>query len=143
MTDRGLYDRDGAAHYLSATPRIVDDLRIGGDLLAVQHGGEWKFRRGDLDNYIGGLPPFIPDRYVDSRAVQKPADHGPAEDADSTQGPAELWLTRMEVAARLRIAPKTLDQWAHKRYGPPYARFGKYARYRLADIVAWEDGSGH
>ena len=49
-----------------------------------------------------------------------------------------VWLTRPEVAERLRVPVKTLAQWAHQGDGPRYARFGKYTRYRLADLMAWE-----
>lgn len=48
------------------------------------------------------------------------------------------WLTREELSERLRIPVKTLAQWAHLGKGPRYARFGKYARYRLDDVMAWE-----
>lgn len=49
------------------------------------------------------------------------------------------WLTRPEVAKRLRVAPATMAEWAMKGIGPRYARFGKYARYRLSDVIAWEE----
>lgn len=49
------------------------------------------------------------------------------------------WLTRVEVAERLRVPVSTLEGWAVKGCGPRYARFGRHARYRLADIEAWED----
>lgn len=48
------------------------------------------------------------------------------------------WLTRDEVAARLRVAPKTLAQWAHQHKGPPFGKFGKHVRYRITDVEAWE-----
>jgi excisionase family DNA binding protein len=50
----------------------------------------------------------------------------------------DLWMTRDEVAARLRVPPMTLREWAHKRRGPRYAKIGKHARYLLSDVVAWE-----
>ncbi len=52
---------------------------------------------------------------------------------------ATVWLTRPEVAARIRIEPSTLAYWAVKGIGPRYARFGRHVRYRLADVEAWED----
>jgi hypothetical protein len=27
----------------------------------------------------------------------------------------------------------------HKGTGPKYARFGRHVRYRLSDVIAWED----
>ena len=49
------------------------------------------------------------------------------------------WLTRPEVAERLRVPEKTLAQWAVKKTGPRYAKLGRHVRYRLADVEAWED----
>ena len=50
----------------------------------------------------------------------------------------EPWLTRKEVADRLRVPPGTVADWASKGTGPPYGIFGKHARYRLSDVIAWE-----
>lgn len=49
------------------------------------------------------------------------------------------WLTREEVAERLKVPEKTLAQWGHLRKGPKYARFGRHCRYRLSDVIAWEE----
>jgi hypothetical protein len=49
-----------------------------------------------------------------------------------------IWLTRQQVADRLMVPFNTLNMWAVKSYGPPYARIGRYVRYRLADVIAWE-----
>jgi excisionase family DNA binding protein len=51
----------------------------------------------------------------------------------------DRWLTRLEVADRLRLPKTTLDQWAARKIGPRYAVFGRHARYRLSDVVAWEE----
>lgn len=51
----------------------------------------------------------------------------------------DQWLTRAEVAERLRVPEKTLAQWASQRRGPKYARFGRHCRYRLSDVIAWEN----
>ncbi|AUM17208.1 MULTISPECIES: helix-turn-helix domain-containing protein [Rhodococcus] len=50
----------------------------------------------------------------------------------------DRWLSREEVANRLQIPPKTLAQWASLGRGPRFARIGRYARYRLSDVLAWE-----
>lgn len=52
----------------------------------------------------------------------------------------DRWLTRAEAADRLRLPVKTLAKWASDGTGPPYARFGKHVRYRLADVIDWERG---
>ncbi|WP_378743214.1 helix-turn-helix domain-containing protein [Nocardia brasiliensis] len=50
------------------------------------------------------------------------------------------WLTRAEVAARLKVAPQTLANWAWEGRGPRFAKpEGGHCRYRLADVIAWED----
>ncbi|MDX1890126.1 helix-turn-helix domain-containing protein [Mycolicibacterium sp. 050158] len=52
--------------------------------------------------------------------------------------PPVQWLTRAEVAQRLRVPVKTLAMWASGKKGPPYAIFGKHARYSLSQLVEWE-----
>lgn len=51
----------------------------------------------------------------------------------------EQWLTRDEVAERLKIPVSTIKYWASQRKGPRFARFGNHCRYRLSDVIAWED----
>lgn len=51
----------------------------------------------------------------------------------------DYWLTRPEVAERLRVPERTLAQWASQGKGPRYRRFGRHARYALADVIAWEN----
>jgi len=54
--------------------------------------------------------------------------------------PAErTWLSRKQVAARLNVPVATLANWASQRRGPRYGRFGNYTRYRLSDVIAWEE----
>ncbi|MFF0499743.1 helix-turn-helix domain-containing protein [Nocardia aobensis] len=50
----------------------------------------------------------------------------------------DVWLTTDEVAARLKIPKKTLAVWASLGRGPRYVRMGRYRRYRVVDLVAWE-----
>jgi hypothetical protein len=52
----------------------------------------------------------------------------------------DRWLTRSEVAERLRVPLGAVADWASKGTGPPYARIGKFARYRLSDVIACEQG---
>jgi len=51
----------------------------------------------------------------------------------------EQWLTRIEVSQRLNVPKRTLDQWAAQKKGPPYRRFGRHTRYRMSQLIAWED----
>lgn len=53
--------------------------------------------------------------------------------------PADVWLTRKDVSDRMQIPVATLAQWASHGRGPKYASFGRHARYRLSDLIAWED----
>ncbi|WP_297624123.1 helix-turn-helix domain-containing protein [Nocardia sp.] len=53
-------------------------------------------------------------------------------------GQHPIWLSTNEVAQRLRVPPKTLAVWASARRGPRFARIGRYRRYRLCDVIAWE-----
>ncbi|MBF6276314.1 MULTISPECIES: helix-turn-helix domain-containing protein [Nocardia] len=48
------------------------------------------------------------------------------------------WLTTEEVARRLKVPCKTLATWASARKGPPYARIGRFRRYRRLDLIEWE-----
>ncbi|WP_147137017.1 helix-turn-helix transcriptional regulator [Nocardia ninae] len=50
------------------------------------------------------------------------------------------WLTRAEVSARLKVSVQTLANWAWEGRGPRFARpGGGHCRYRLTDVMAWED----
>ncbi|MFD6516533.1 helix-turn-helix transcriptional regulator [Rhodococcus sp. NPDC060176] len=51
----------------------------------------------------------------------------------------DYWLSRQEVADRLKLPVKTLAQWSSLGKGPRFAKIGKFARYKLTDLVAWED----
>ncbi|WP_084510598.1 helix-turn-helix domain-containing protein [Nocardia lijiangensis] len=61
----------------------------------------------------------------------------PSSDADASRSD-EIWLSTQEVARRLKIPVKTLAAWAAGGRGPRYARMGRYRRYRLSDLLAWE-----
>ena len=50
------------------------------------------------------------------------------------------WLSRRELADRLGLPVKTLAEWASKGTGPRYAKFGKHTRYKLGDVIEWENG---
>lgn len=50
----------------------------------------------------------------------------------------DRWITRQQVADREQLPVATLAQWASQGKGPRYARFGRHCRYRLSDVIAWE-----
>ena len=56
-----------------------------------------------------------------------------------TNTPDTIWLTRTEFAERIGVPVKTTAEWATKGTGPRYARFGRHVRYRLIDVIAWEN----
>ncbi len=66
--------------------------------------------------------------------MESPHEETPQEDPTP-----EVWITRKELATRTKIPHNTLNQWASRGKGPRYARFGSIVRYRLADVVAWEE----
>ncbi|MEV0573003.1 helix-turn-helix domain-containing protein [Micrococcus luteus] len=44
-----------------------------------------------------------------------------------------------DLAARVGVPVATVYNWRTTGYGPRGFRVGKYLRYRLADVEAWED----
>ncbi len=59
--------------------------------------------------------------------------------------PSDEILTPAEVAARLKVPPKTVYEFTRKRQGgrvPLKAlRAGKFLRFRWADVLHWMDRS--
>jgi predicted DNA-binding transcriptional regulator AlpA len=49
------------------------------------------------------------------------------------------WLSRQELADRYGVPVKTPAEWASKGTGPRYAKFGRHVRYRLSDVIDWEN----
>lgn len=49
----------------------------------------------------------------------------------------EPLATKDEVAAYLRIDPRTLDNWASNGQGPDYIKVGGARRYDMADVRNW------
>ncbi|MFD0359869.1 helix-turn-helix domain-containing protein [Nocardia sp. GCM10030253] len=50
----------------------------------------------------------------------------------------DSWLSTDDVAKRLKMPKKTLAAWASAGRGPRFARMGRYRRYRLSDLLVWE-----
>ncbi|MFF2082696.1 helix-turn-helix domain-containing protein [Nocardia sp. NPDC058176] len=116
--------------------------------------------KGKTSSYSGCEPVYIPrsmtvsstlgtGRATDPEKLRSPMpSHEPRSAAPRSnrrtnpQQPSppddETWLSTAELAARLKIPAKTLATWASSGTGPRYARIGRYRRYRLGDIRAWE-----
>lgn len=47
------------------------------------------------------------------------------------------YVTTDELAAYLRKAPGTLDQWASRGYGPDFEKPGRDRLYKADDVKAW------
>lgn len=47
-------------------------------------------------------------------------------------------LTIVELAERERVPIETVYGWNKNGTGPPRMKIGRYVRYRLADVLAWE-----
>ncbi|MEV0043947.1 helix-turn-helix domain-containing protein [Nocardia rhamnosiphila] len=65
-------------------------------------------------------------------------DQAGSSDPSAPVANDETWLSTRDVAQRLKIPAKTLSSWAAAGRGPRFARIGRYRRYRLADLLAWE-----
>ncbi|WP_280409124.1 helix-turn-helix domain-containing protein [Nocardia brasiliensis] len=59
-------------------------------------------------------------------------------------GVGPTWLTREEVAQRLRFSVKTLANWAAQTpsKGPRFTKVGRQCRYDLGDVIAWQEAQG-
>lgn len=47
-------------------------------------------------------------------------------------------LSMQDLAVRFQVPLQTVRLWRHKGYGPAGFQVGRFVRYRLADVVAWE-----
>lgn len=55
-------------------------------------------------------------------------------------------LSPRELAEREGVPLETVYLWNRKRTGPRYMKIGHHVRYRLADVIAWEESrvvAGH
>lgn len=52
---------------------------------------------------------------------------------------SEQSLTTSEAASFLAASPSTLESWRHKRRGPAFIRQGRSIRYRLADLIKFQE----
>ena len=49
------------------------------------------------------------------------------------------YLTTRELAARWSVKPATLLAWRGKGKGPTYTRLGTAVRYRMVDVIEYEN----
>ncbi|MFE5837231.1 helix-turn-helix transcriptional regulator [Arthrobacter sp. NPDC056493] len=52
---------------------------------------------------------------------------------------AERHLTMQDLADRCGVSLATVRQWRVKGTGPRGMAIGKYVRFRLSDVLAWEE----
>jgi predicted DNA-binding transcriptional regulator AlpA len=48
-------------------------------------------------------------------------------------------LSPVELAERYDVPLETIYSWNKTRTGPRFMKIGRHVRYRLADVIAWED----
>lgn len=48
-------------------------------------------------------------------------------------------LTPVDLAEREQVKLSTVYEWNSARTGPPFMRIGRQVRYRLADVIEWEN----
>ncbi|GAB2836349.1 helix-turn-helix domain-containing protein [Actinoallomurus bryophytorum] len=51
----------------------------------------------------------------------------------------EKHLTPEDLAERVGVPVKTIYGWNSRGDGPRYMKIGRHVRYRLADVVTWEN----
>lgn len=51
----------------------------------------------------------------------------------------EKHLTVEQFAERVGVPVKTVYDWNSKGLSPRYMPVGRYVRYRLVDVIAWEE----
>jgi predicted DNA-binding transcriptional regulator AlpA len=48
-------------------------------------------------------------------------------------------LSPAELAERYGLPLETIYGWQRTRTGPQFMKIGRHVRYRLADVIAWEN----
>lgn len=51
----------------------------------------------------------------------------------------ETLLSVEDVAARYQVSPATIHQWLYRGTAPRSIKVGKYRRWKLEDVLAWEE----
>lgn len=50
-----------------------------------------------------------------------------------------VWMTPRDIADRYGVSLRTVEDWRYHRRGPRFAYIGRAARYRLDDVLSYED----
>ena len=50
----------------------------------------------------------------------------------------EHLLTSRELSQRWNLSIRTIEKWRYVDYGPPFLKLGKAIRYRIEDIIDFE-----
>ena len=58
---------------------------------------------------------------------------------ESAQEATTPFLSVDELAARYSVSPATVHAWIYKRTGPRSHKIGRHRRFRLDDVLAWEE----
>lgn len=68
------------------------------------------------------------------------APEHPVPRISEAEAPSEMvtHLTEGELARRWRLSPRTLERWRRARTGPAWLRLNGRVRYRLPDVIAFE-----
>ena len=48
-------------------------------------------------------------------------------------------LSPEDLAEREGVPLQTVYGWNRDRAGPPFMKIGRHVRYKLADVIAWEE----
>ncbi len=51
---------------------------------------------------------------------------------------SETYLSPEELADRFGVPLQTVYGWNKQTSGPPYMKLGRHVRYKLSDVLAWE-----
>jgi excisionase family DNA binding protein len=46
-------------------------------------------------------------------------------------------LNPVQVADLLQVPVRTLEEWRHKKTGPPYRKVGRHVRYQYSKVMEW------
>lgn len=57
---------------------------------------------------------------------------------ETQETPERPVLTNQDLSERLQIPAQSLAVWRMKGLGPKYFKAGRHVRYRLSDVLAWE-----
>lgn len=79
---------------------------------------------------------IIDERRLTSEAAESGAA---AESGGPNRAARRGHLSPEQLAEREGVPVTTIYQWRSRRTGPPGFKVGRHVRYRLADVIAWEE----